>query len=717
MTIAATKSIEKEGETKKVVNVDEKVTIKLTHHETVTLPVKGERNVLITSALPYVNNVPHLGNIIGCVLSADVFARYSRLRGYNTLYISGTDEYGTATETKALEEGITCQELCDKYHAVHASTYEWFGLDFDHFGRTSTKKHTEITQALYKEIEAEMTFTKTLTQLYCEHHKSFLADRFVEGTCPTCAYPDARGDQCDNCGKLLDPTDLLHPTCKLDKTTPVLRETEHIFLDLGKSQQKLEKWVDECSVKGEWSANTLNITKAWLKEGLRERCITRDLKWGVPVPKERFREKVFYVWFEACIGYPSITANFTDDWEKWWKNPAEVQLFQFMGKDNVPFHTVVFPSTLLNAKEEWTLLHHVSTTEYLQYESGKFSKSRSVGVFGNHVRSLPLPPAVWRYYLLANRPESSDSQFTWAGFVAANNNELLANLGNFVNRVVKFVGAKYGGVVPGATLPDLNEVGLGETAKTDFPTPEHKLLHEVNTLLTQYITTLESVKLRHALKLAMDISARGNAYLQDNKLDNKLFSDNRSRCDTVVATALNLAYLLSALIAPYMPGTATQIEEMLNVPVRRITDTWTGGDIREGHLVGKATYLFTLIKPEMVDIWRAKYGGSQAASDAPPEESKTSKRKAAKAAAAAAKTATAAAITLPEGFVKSRELEELEKRQSEVGEKVRTAKKDGNAGVVADALKELVALKESVREVLTKEVEAWKAANAPVSSS
>jgi methionyl-tRNA synthetase len=307
--------------------------------------------------------VPHLGNIIGCVLSADVYARYCRLREYNTLYICGTDEYGTATETKALEEKVSCQALCDKYHELHKQTYEWFGIDFDHFGRTTTKQQTEIAQDIFLQLEKNgCVIQDKITQLYCEVHQSFLADRFVEGICPHCAYEDARGDQCDKCGKLLNATDLVKPRCKLDGASPILRESTHLFLNLTDAQPKLEAWFDEVSKAGGWSSNSITITGSWLKEGLKPRCITRDLTWGTPVPKAGFENKVFYVWFDAPIGYPSITANYTPEWQQWWKNSKDVKLYQFMGKDNVPFHTVIFPSTLMGTSEDWTLLHHLSTT-------------------------------------------------------------------------------------------------------------------------------------------------------------------------------------------------------------------------------------------------------------------------------------------------------------------------------------------------------------------
>ncbi|KAI8902889.1 tRNA synthetases class I (M)-domain-containing protein [Globomyces pollinis-pini] len=590
------------------VKVDKKVTIKLDHHERIILPKKKERNVLITSALPYCNNIPHLGNIIGCVLSADVYARYCRLRGYNTLYVCGTDEYGTTTEVKALEEGLSCQALCDKYTKLHKDTYDWFDIDFDHFGRTTTKEQTKIAQDIYRRLDENgHVFEDTTDQLYCETHKSFLADRFVEGTCPLCNFDDARGDQCDGCGKLLNATDLINPHCKLDNAVPVIRESNHLFLNLTEQQPTLEKWFKKTCSDGFWTRNSELITASWLKEGLKPRCISRDLKWGTKIPRDGFDDKVFYVWFDAPIGYPSITATYTKDWEKWWKNPDDVKLYQFMGKDNVPFHTVIFPSTLLGTGEKWTLLHHLSTTEYLQYETGKFSKSRGVGVFGNNVKDSGIPVEVWRYYLLSIRPETSDSQFTWNGFVAANNNELLANLGNFVNRAVKFVHAKYDGVLPSGTI------GAPETA----------LIKDVNVLLKSYIETLEAVKIRQGLRIVMEISTLGNRYLQESKLSNSLFADSRERCDTVIHTVINLCYLLSSLVYPYMPSTAAGILRQLNLPQRKITETWTARDILGGHQLGKSEYLFKMIDDSKADECRRLYSGQ---GPAPKEEKKSKSR-------------------------------------------------------------------------------------------
>ncbi|KAJ2790686.1 methionine--tRNA ligase mes1 [Coemansia linderi] len=568
------------------------------------LPEAGAKNVLITSALPYVNNVPHLGNVIGSTLSADVFARYSRARGHNTLYICGTDEYGTATETKALEDGVTCQELCDKYHRLHKEVYEWFDLSFNHFGRTSTHKHTEIVQAIFAQcVENGFVLEKEVPQLFCEQCSRFLADRFVEGTCPKCAYDDARGDQCDKCGTLLNAIELINPRCKLDNNQPIVRTSMHQYIDLEKLQSQCEAFVSKASEEGKWSTNSLAITHNWFKEGLEPRCITRDLKWGVPVPLSGYEKKVFYVWFDACIGYPSITANYTSDWELWWKNPDNVALYQFMGKDNVPFHTIVFPSTQIASGDNWTQLHHIAACEYLNYESGKFSKSRGVGVFGNNAQDTGVPPDVWRYFLLSNRPESADAMFAWSDFVARNNNELLANVGNFCNRVIKFLDAntKYAGILPAA---DAARIAAGAD------TGDRRLIDDVNVLLARYIERMDGVHIKAGLRTAMEISARGNLYLQESKLDNTLFSESRAQCDTVVAVATNLIYLLSALFHPFMPATATNISRQLNAPERTITDTFEL-DLHAGHVIGNPDYLFTRIDEKKISEWRAKYAGRQ----------------------------------------------------------------------------------------------------------
>ncbi|CAI7663149.1 unnamed protein product [Penicillium bialowiezense] len=590
------------------------------------LPQKGERNILITSALPYVNNVPHLGNVVGSVLSADVFSRYHKACGRPTLYICGTDEYGTATETKALEEKLSPQDLCAKYNKIHQEVYEWFNIGFDHFGRTPTEKHTEISQSIFKRLhENGYLGEQTSEQPYCEKHGSFLADRYVEGECPHCHYDDARGDQCDKCGLLLDPLNLINPRCKLDGAAPIPRETKHIYLLLDKLQPELEKWVHPAIEKGQWPKNSRVITESWLKEGLKGRGITRDLKWGVPVPLEGFENKVLYVWFDACIGYPSITANYTDEWEKWWRNPEDVQLWQFMGKDNVPFHSVIFPSTQIGTKDKWTMLHHLSTTEYLNYEGGKFSKSRGIGVFGTNAKETGVSADVWRYYLLKNRPETSDTQFEWLPFVEANNSELLAKYGNLVNRVIKLVTASYGSVIPEFSVPE---------SFTPF-------LEEVTGHLRQYNEDMEGAHLRAGVMTAMRIAEAGNGLIQSNRLDNKLIAEEPERAAAVVGTVLNLIHLLSAVFTPYMPASSKSILEQLNAPTAYIPhgdalkENWQPNTLKAGHKIGKAAYLFTRIDPKKADEWRELFGGSQA--DRKKKEEEAAKLAAKKAAAKAKK--------------------------------------------------------------------------------
>jgi methionyl-tRNA synthetase len=610
--------------------------------------------------------------------------RYCRLKGYTTLYVCGTDEYGTATETKALEEKISCQELCDKYHKLHRDVYEHFEIDFDHFGRTTTPHQTEISQEIFLQLYSNGFIIKdTMQQLFCEQCQRFLADRYVEGTCPHCKYPDARGDQCDSCQKLLNSSDLIQPRCKLDGNTPITRETTHLFLDLPQLQSQLVEFVNEKSEKGKWSANSIAITRAWLKEGLKPRCITRDLKWGTAVPLEGFEEKVFYVWFDAPIGYPSITANLTGptDWKLWWKNPDQVQLYQFMGKDNIPFHTVIFPSSLLGTKQDWTLLHHVSTTEYLNYEGGKFSKSRKTGVFGSSVRDTGIPISVWRYYLFANRPETSDSDFSWKDFIARNNNELLNNVGNFVNRIVKFVNSKYDS--------KLATFDMGVTPL------DVQFVKDINELLQQYSDALENVKLRQGLQLAMAVSARGNQYLQDNKLDNSLFADQRSRCDTVVGHAINVAFLLSALFYPYMPSTSAGILRQLNAEQPMLPDAfdaWLVGP----HCIGKAEYLFKRLDEKLEEKFRSTYGGQSAGSNGAPAEKKTkSKSKKAEDPMKLFEKLDSSQVTV--------EINSLKEQVSAQGEKVKQLKTSGaNATELSTELETLLKLKADMVAAINK---------------
>uniref|UniRef100_A0A672G1F4 Methionine--tRNA ligase, cytoplasmic n=1 Tax=Salarias fasciatus TaxID=181472 RepID=A0A672G1F4_SALFA len=561
------------------------------------LPQEGKRNILMTSALPYVNNVPHLGNIIGCVLSADVFSRYGRLRGWNMLFVCGTDEYGTATENKAREEGLTPQQICDKYHAVHSSIYKWFQIDFDFFGRTTTEKQTEIAQDIFWRLHKRgFLLEDTVEQLRCENCQRFLADRFVEGVCPHCRYPEARGDQCDKCGRLINAVDLRVSLEDLSKPAAFS------LLSLLQLETQLEQWLEKSTSSGDWTANAKQITRSWLRDGLKPRCITRDLKWGTPVPHPDFKEKVFYVWFDAPIGYLSITANYTDQWDKWWKNPHQVELYHFMAKDNVPFHSVVFPCSLLGTQDNYTLVNHLIATEYLNYEDTKFSKSRGVGVFGDMAKDTGIPSDVWRFYLLYVRPEGQDSAFSWADMALKNNSELLNNLGNFINRAGMFVTKFFEGCVPVMELQQ----------------EDKRLLALVGWELQQYIQLMDKVKIRDALKHILNISRHGNQYIQVNEPWKKIKEGDaeRRRAGTVTGVSVNIACLLSVMMLPYMPEVSQTIRDQLNAPQSCIGTMLQGSgafvcSLNAGHRIGAVSPLFQKLEADQIEALKKRFGGQQ----------------------------------------------------------------------------------------------------------
>ncbi|VVC03032.1 Methionine--tRNA ligase [Candidatus Bilamarchaeum dharawalense] len=563
--------------------------------------------ILITSALPYVNNVPHLGNIIGCVLSADVYARYCRSREYDCLYICGTDEYGTATEIKALEEGVTPKEICDKYYKIHKDIYEWFGIKFDIFGRTSTEKHTKITQDIFTQLHSNgYVVEDEVEQFYDEKADMFLADRYIEGTCPHCNSAGARSDQCDKCGKLLHPGELIDPVSKVTKTKPILRKTKHLFINLPGIEIELAKWIRQTAIQGFWSENSIKIAESWLKEGLKKRAITRDLKWGVKVPLPGYERKVFYVWFDAPIGYISITANLTDQWKEWWLNPKDVRLYQFMGKDNVPFHTVIFPSTLMGTKGPWTLLHHISTTEFLNYEGDKFSKSRKIGVFGDDAMTSGIAPDVWRYYLLANRPEQADTNFVWADFADKNNNELLANIGNLVNRTLVFIKNNFNGKIP------------------DFECDESPTFDSFHSEKIKTITkNLETVKLKQSLHETMGLSSDWNRYFQSKKPWEGVkappppeggvnFKQNEAKI--AIYLLANAVKDLAILIEPHLPATSKEIFNQLNIQPKKWDDLGKL-TLNPGHEIGNPKTLFRKIEPKEVETLKARYSGKQAVAE------------------------------------------------------------------------------------------------------
>ena len=589
---------------------------------------------LITAALPYVNNIPHLGNIIQS-LSGDVFARFCRSRGYDTLYVCGTDEYGTATETKALEEKTDPRSLCDHYYKEHTNIYKWFNINFDKFGRTSNEQCTEITQALFNDLDAAGLIKEHVNkQLFCPHCNMFLADRYVDGTCPKCGSTKARGDQCDECGSLLDPIELKDPKCHTCGNTPEVRETKHLYIDLPALSDKLNAWVEKTSVEGRWSDNAINMTKAWIRDGLQERGITRDLKWGIPVPKAGYEDKVFYVWFNAPIGYLSITKQLADelvkegkqsfDWKSWWlpaeseeaKGKEKVDLFQFIGKDNIPFHTVIFPCTLLGSPHEWTKLHHMSSTEYLNYEDGKFSKSRGVGVFGSDAIETGIPADAWRFYIFYNRPEKQDYQFTWKDFMEKLNGELIGNLGNLVNRTLLFVNKYYEGKIPDAPV-------------------DEELWAQVKELEKKATDYLEWADLKDAFRTMFEISDICNKKFQATE-PWKARTENPAVADSLIH---NLCYVIKDLMImmnPYMPQYTQKIMSYFG---KTIEEKKVGMETKPGYTwaelgnteglstVGPTEVYFKPLDQKTMLAFREKFGGQQNKNEEKKADKKEKKQK------------------------------------------------------------------------------------------
>lgn len=548
------------------------------------------------------------------MLSADVFARFCRSRGYETLYVCGTDEYGTATETKALEEKKTPRELCDYYYAIHKDIYEWFHIAFDKFGRTSNQQCSDITQEIFKDLDANGLIKENTTkQPYCPTCKMYLADRFVRGTCPKCGSENARGDQCEDCGALLDPTELVAPKCHTCGSTPEIRDTKHLYIDLPKIAPKLNEWMEKASVDGKWSANAIQMTKAWIRDGLNERAITRDLKWGIDVPKEGYDEKVFYVWFNAPIGYISISKQLADelkaagkdsfDYKDWWlADGKDVELFQFIGKDNIPFHTVVFPCSLIGSGKPWTKLHHMSSTEFLNYESGKFSKSRGIGVFGSDAKESGIPADAWRFYIYFNRPEKQDTQFTWKDFQEKYNGELIGNLGNLVNRTLLFINKNCGGKIPQAEM-------------------DEELWSKVKDLEAKITENLEWANLKDAFHQIFEISDLCNKAFQESE-PWKTINTDRPKAEKLLA---NLAYVIKDLMImahPYMPQYTQKVMSFFK---KEIADSTLANPVSvEGKLtwadLGKMEGLdelnpteiyFTKLENKAVDAFREKFSGSQ----------------------------------------------------------------------------------------------------------
>lgn len=546
--------------------------------------------ILVTSALPYVNNIPHLGNLV-CIISADVFTRFLRLKGEKVISVLGTDEHGTTTETKALEEGLTPKEVCDKYFEIHKKIYEWFNCSFDCFGRTSSEENKEITIEIFKKLDKNgFIIEKEVEQTYCVKCKRFLADRYVEGTCPECGYEEARGDQCEKCGALLNANELKNARCKLCNNTPEIRKTKHLFIDLPKIEPELREWIE--GVKENWSPNAVSQTKAWLDSGLRERAITRDLRWGIPVPKKGYENKVIYSWFDAPIGYIGITKECMPGWQEWWKNP-KTRLIQFMGKDNIPFHTILFPSFLIGARDNYILMNDISVNEYLNFEGGMFSKSRGIGVFGDNAKDSGIPADIWRYYLMINRPEKTDTEFSWNDLQAKINNELVATLGNLINRTMVFLKKYFESKIP-----------KPEQRRKDSMFKEQLKEHYL-----QIGSHMQSIKLKDALKEIMIVAKKGNQYFQENE-PWKTVKEDKGKAGTSLYVLANLAKDLAVLIEPFMPDTAKSIKNQLMLDSVNWEDL--GNDIlKPGHIVNEPAILFNKLDDKMLNELSEKYSGKK----------------------------------------------------------------------------------------------------------
>ena len=568
---------------------------------------------LITSALPYINGVKHLGNLAGSMLPADVYARFKRLRGDDVLYICATDEHGTPAELAAQAAGISVQDYCNEQHEVQKKAGEGFNLSFDWFGRSSSPQNATLTQHFALQLEeAGLIEERTSKQVYSVDDGRFLPDRYVEGTCPHCGYEKARGDQCDNCGRLLDPVDLKDPYSAVSGSTNIeIRDTRHLFLLQSRMQDDIRKWVEAST---EWPQLAKSIALKWLDEGLQDRAITRDLKWGVPVldkdgqPREGFEDKVFYVWFDAPIEYIAATQERADAlglgdeaWESWWrtdKGAEDVTYVEFMGKDNVAFHTVSFPVTILGSGEPWKTVDKLKAFNWVTWYGGKFSTSQKRGVFMDQALEL-LPADYWRWYLMANSPEGSDAGFTWEGFQAAINSDLANVLGNFVNRITKYARSKFDSKIPSEGSFGEDEAWMAEELKTRIP------------LLLDHFDKME---FRKAAAETRAIWAAGNEYLTKAEPWVKYKSDVDAAAVGVRA-GLNLVALFGILAQPWIPETAARILDALGVPKENRTfkfdDDYAAllDALPHGHEITPPDMLFAKIEDDQVAEWSEKFGG------------------------------------------------------------------------------------------------------------
>lgn len=561
------------------------------------------QKTLITSALPYINGVPHLGHLVGCLLPADVYARFMRMMGNEVLCICGTDEHGTPAEVGAAAEGMDVYDYCTKYHNRHKQTYQDFGLSFDYLGRTSSDQNKEATYHIFDQLDKNGYIEeRSVQQLYSIDDGRFLPDRYVIGDCPFCGYDKARGDQCEKCTKVLDPTDLKNPKSAISGSTNLeIRESKHLYLNLPKIEPKLASWLK--TKEGVWPEVAYSIAQKWLKEGLKARGITRDLKWGFPVNKPGYEGKVFYVWFDAPIGYIGITKQWADEnpnernWKDWWMNATDVRYVQFMGKDNVPYHSITFPATLLGTEENWTYVDYLKGMSYLNFEGGKFSKSEKRGIFAEDAVQ-EAPADYWRYWLMANAPEASDTSFSFDLFAGAINKDLNGVLGNFVSRVMKMTASKLGEEVP---------------AFGGFEAVDEQLISDLQEKVDNYIKYMENMEFRKALAELRAIWVEGNNYITATE-PWSVIKDSPERAGTILNICLNLIRIFAILSYPVMPSVASDVLGKFGLSVDNLTIC--GFDVKkeitylqagDKFTVGEA--VFEKISPERVDKLKQKYSG------------------------------------------------------------------------------------------------------------
>ena len=559
---------------------------------------KNFKRYLVTSALPYANGPVHIGHLAGVYVPSDIYTRYLRLRGCDVLSICGSDEHGVPITIKAKREGITPQQVVDRYHAIIKKSFEDLGIAFDIYSRTSSDMHTQTASEFFRKLYDEGKFVeRTSQQYYDEEAKMFLADRYIMGTCPKCGNERAYGDQCEACGSTLSPDELIEPHSTLSGSVPVKRDTKHWYLPLNDYEQMLREWILEGHK--EWKSNVYGQCKSWLDGGLQPRAVSRDLDWGIPVPVEGAEGKVLYVWFDAPIGYISATKELTPDWEKYWKS-EDTKLVHFIGKDNIVFHCIVFPS-MLRAHGEYILPENVPSNEFLNLEGDKISTSRNWAVWlHEYLEDMPGKEDVLRYVLCANAPETKDNDFTWKDYQARNNNELVAVLGNFVNRALVLTKKYYDGVVPAA----------GSLTEYDRATIE-----ELSQIKASLESNIENYRFREALKDAMNYARIGNKYLADSE-PWKVVKTDAERVKTILNIALQITANIAIAIEPFMPFSAAKILRMLAVEHFEWDSLGAMSLIEAGHTIGTPELLFEKIEDETIQRQLDKLEATKAANAA-----------------------------------------------------------------------------------------------------